>query len=378
MRRLVLVPIAPTRVLFAPLLTVVVALVACGGSQAQRIPVDPPQGLAAPPPVQPIEAANRLPAATPSPALDKETTIAQSRTWWDAFDKTDSATVVAALGPAFVMVEDGRFMNGEVLQKSLDNRREKQMPATTRTWSDERVYSAPGTSIYIGLGKEQLPGKPPIEGWCTLVWLHDGTGWKIAYSHWDRAGLAAEKERWNEYFAQGIGFNKEPNKTLVEAVKGVKKPGTALDIAMGQGRNAVFLATQGWKTTGVDISDEGLRQAKAAAAEKKVKLDALLVDIDNWDLGKNKWDLITLIYAGNDPKLIERIKPALKKGALFVVEYFHADAMSQYGAGGFKTGELADAFKDGFDIVRDDVVEDNADWAGGRKMMLVRFVARKK
>lgn len=316
---------------------------------------------------------------TTRPILDERTVIAQSRAWWEAFDKREVAGVVEPMAAAFVLFEDGRFADRAIVEKALANRRDRNMPVHTRTWSRERTFNAPGTSIYIGLAQEQLPDKPAIEGWTTLAWIHDGARWTLAYAHWDRAGLAAEKERWNEHFAQGLGFNKEPNKTLVEAVKGVKKPGTALDIAMGQGRNAVFLATQGWKTTGVDISDEGIRQAKAAAAEKKVKLDALLVDVDNYDLGKQKWDLITLIYAGADPKMIERIKPALKKGGLFVAEYFHADSpAAQGGAGGFKTGELAAAFENGFEILRDDVVEDSADWASGRTMKLVRFVARKR
>lgn len=90
------------------------------------------------------------------------------------------------------------------------------------------------------------------------------------------------------------------------------------------------------------------------------------------------WDLITLIYAGTDH--VARVKPALRKGGLFVCEYFHADSdVAKNGAGGFKDGELASHFKDGgFEILRDDVVEDNADWAGMRKTKLVRFVARKK
>src|SRR5439155_10668659 len=122
-------------------------------------------------------------------------------------------------------------------------------------------------------------------------------------------------------FKQADFFNLKPNQTLIDAVKG-KKSGTALDIAMGQGRNAVFLATQGWKVTGVDISAEGIKQAKEAAAKQKVKLDTVEADIDTYDLGKDRWDLVTLIYAGNDPKLIERIKPAIKKGGMFVVEFF--------------------------------------------------------
>ena len=314
-----------------------------------------------------------------APTLDERTVIEKSRAFWAAYDKRETATVVAALGPTFVLVEDGRFAQRAAIESALENRKAKNMPTRTRAWDRERVITAPGKAIFVGLTTETMEGKPPIEGWSTLVWTHDADAWTIAYAHWDRAGLAAEKERWNEAYAQGIGFNKEPNKTLVEAVKAVKKPGKALDIAMGQGRNAVFLATQGWSTTGIDISDEGIRQAKAAAAEKKVKLEALLVDEDVYDLGTNKWDLVTLIYAGANMKMVERIKPALKKGGLFVAEYFHADSpAAKGGAGGFETGQLAAAFKDGFEIVRDEVVEDNADWASGRKMKLQRFVARKK
>ncbi len=252
------------------------------------------------------------------------------------------------------------------------------MPSRVRTWSDEHVYTAPGTAVFIARSVETLEGKPPIEGYETLVWVHDNSRWVIAQSQWVRGGVSAERDRWNEYYAQGGGFNTKPNQLLVETVKG-RKPGTALDLQMGQGRNAVFLATQGWKTTGIDISDEGIRQAKAEAAKQKVKLDALLVDFATYDLGKAKWDLITLIYAGADPKEIERIKPALKKNGLFISEYFHADSdVAKSGAGGWQTGQLAALFKDGYEILHDDVVDDHADWAGMRKMKLVRFVARKK
>jgi hypothetical protein len=91
-----------------------------------------------------------------------------------------------------------------------------------------------------------------------------------------------------------------------------------------------------------------------------------------------KWDLITMIYAGANAKLVARIKPSLKQGGLFISEYFHAESdVAKTGAGGWATGELAALFKDGFKILRDDVVEDNADWAGQRKTKLVRFVAQK-
>jgi hypothetical protein len=59
-----------------------------------------------------------------------------------------------------------------------------------------------------------------------------------------------------------------------------------------------------------------------------------------------------------------------------VVEFFQKEATAGTGIGGFAPGELAAAFKDGWKIVRDDNVEDIADW-GLNKTKLVRFVAEK-
>jgi len=358
---------------------VLLFLVACGGGQARRIPADPaPQIAPAPAPVQP-------PAAAPAPVaeaptLEEAALIAQSRAWFEALDRADDVAF-DSVGPTFVLFEDGRSITREAMTKGFANRRERKLPTRTREWSDERVNRAPGTAVYIGYAKELLPDseKKPIEGFNTVVWVHDGKRWVIAHAQWVRGGVTAERDRWNEIFDQGIGFNLKPNQLLVDTLKGKKASGTALDLLMGQGRNALYMAAQGWKTTGVDISDEGIRQAKAEAAKQKLRLEALLADVDYYDLGKNKWDVITLIYAGDDAKLVERARAALKKGGLFICEYFHSDSeIGRSGAGGWDTGELAALFKDGFDIVKDEVVEDNADWAGMRKTKLVRFVARKK
>ena len=120
---------------------------------------------------------------------------------------------------------------------------------------------------------------------------------------------------WNDQYRRGVGFRKEPNRLLVRAAEGVA-PGKALDLAMGQGRNALHLASRGWKVTGVDISDEGIRQARAAAAERNLVLDAVLSDVNDHDFGTARWDLVTMIYAGADPGWIERAKVNLKPGGL--------------------------------------------------------------
>ena len=65
---------------------------------------------------------------------------------------------------------------------------------------------------------------------------------------------------------------------------------------MGQGRNSIFLAQQGWDVTGFDSSAEGIRQAKAAAQELRLRLHALIAREENFDLRHDKWDLIVMTY----------------------------------------------------------------------------------
>jgi len=66
-----------------------------------------------------------------------------------------------------------------------------------------------------------------------------------------------------------------------------------------------------------------------------------------------------------------------EEGGLFVTEYFHADSEAgKAGAGGWRR-QLEALFADGYEILRDDVVDDVADWTL-RTQKLVRFVARKK
>jgi SAM-dependent methyltransferase len=89
----------------------------------------------------------------------------------------------------------------------------------------------------------------------------------------DPATVQKAREFWNKEFADDKALrDKEPSKLFVDAVR-ASKPGTALDLGMGQGRNAVFLAEQGWKVTGVDLSDVAVEQAKKSAAARGVTLN---------------------------------------------------------------------------------------------------------
>lgn len=191
-----------------------------------------------------------------------------------------------------------------------------------------------------------------------------------AGAHGHRGGAG-----WDAIYRDGTGFRVAPNQLLVDAVRGVA-PGKALDVGMGQGRNAVFLAQQGWDVTGVDTSAEGLRIAHDSAAAAGVQVHGVLEDVATYDLGKGRWDLIALIYMG-DRALLERIKAAVAPGGLVVIEWFHEDSNGYFPhpIQGFRTGELERAFA-GFSVVRSETVEGVADF-GQRPAKLVRFVARK-
>ena len=119
-------------------------------------------------------------------------------------------------------------------------------------------------------------------------------------------------------------FSREPS-ALVKKVAATRKPGKALDIAMGQGRNSIWLAKAGWTVSGYDISDEALRQANAAAAEAGVKLDTKLASHDEYDLGRSQWDLIVMSFAFtklNDPAYMKQVQDSLKPGGVLLVEGF--------------------------------------------------------
>ena len=163
---------------------------------------------------------------------------------------------------------------------------------------------------------------------------------------------------------------------LVEAIR-ERKPGLAVDLGMGEGRNAVYLAQQGWQVTGVDQSDVAVGQAKKRALEAGVKLDAVVDDLDHFDLGRGKWDLVVLMYVhawyrGAKPRSVQRIVEALKPGGLVVIEGFAGDETYM-----FHSNELLRDFGSEFKILRYEDLEAQADWAPGRKSHIIRLVGEK-
>jgi predicted O-methyltransferase YrrM len=167
-----------------------------------------------------------------------------------------------------------------------------------------------------------------------------------------------------------------PTAFLVDAVKGMK-PGAALDLGTGMGRNAVYLARQGWDVTGMDISQVALDAARASAAKAGVSIRTEKAAYDTFDFGINKWDLIVMVFAWapvEDPAFVAKLRGSLRPGGLVLFEHFCEPMAPMIHA--LKPNELKTFFAD-FDIRSYEETEGTADW-GGPGSHIVRMLARKR
>lgn len=128
-----------------------------------------------------------------------------------------------------------------------------------------------------------------------------------------------ENDFWNRFFTvDKATFNTEPNAFLVSVVEG-RKPGKALDVGMGEGRNALYLAKLGWDVTGFDPADQAIALAQKHAAELKVKIRTVVALDSTFDFGTEQWDLILYSWmqpSGSAKKAVDGLRP----GGIVVVE----------------------------------------------------------
>jgi SAM-dependent methyltransferase len=181
------------------------------------------------------------------------------------------------------------------------------------------------------------------------------------------------------YLEHNPGFNVEPNAFLVEVVKNLKL-GEALDVGMGQGRNALFLAKQGWSVTGFDVSEAGVAQAREQAKKSGLALNCLVQSSEEFHWGKDRWDLIVVAYfpqlRSSLPKLLESLRP----GGIVVIEAYHKEAALDRppgpGAGvTFDSNELIKLLAS-LRVLKYEDVRARADW-GLFNTRLVRLLAQK-
>ena len=120
------------------------------------------------------------------------------------------------------------------------------------------------------------------------------------------------RDDWNcRYEGDELLWTDRPNRFLV-AEAGALAPGRALDLACGEGRNAVWLAKQGWHVTGIDFSEVALEKARHFAEDRGVRVDWVSADLLEYVLPAEAFELVIVFYLQMP---LERLRPILARVA---------------------------------------------------------------
>ena len=102
---------------------------------------------------------------------------------------------------------------------------------------------------------------------------------------------------WNaRYGATDLVWGADPNRFVVAELEGRKPQGRALDLACGEGRNAIWLAEQGWTVTAVDFSDVAIERARKLAERRGVDVDWLCADLASYEPPEGTFQLVLIVY----------------------------------------------------------------------------------
>lgn len=133
------------------------------------------------------------------------------------------------------------------------------------------------------------------------------------------------QEVWNtRYAGDRYLFGKEPVLSLKNNLDHLKR-GRTLDIAMGEGRNAVFLAQNGFQVEGVDCSSVAIEKVGKLAAEKGVQVEAKTQNLDFFLMPLMKYDTILMTYYRPQARFFSEIRRGLVAGGTFLLEAYTVD-----------------------------------------------------
>ena len=105
-----------------------------------------------------------------------------------------------------------------------------------------------------------------------------------------------DAETWNaRYAASELVWSAGPN-VFVEEICRDLAPGRAIDLAAGEGRNAIWLAERGWDATAVDYSDVAIDKARQLAARRGVTITTEVADLERYEPAPGAYDLVLVAY----------------------------------------------------------------------------------
>jgi tellurite methyltransferase len=130
------------------------------------------------------------------------------------------------------------------------------------------------------------------------------------------------KTQWDQRYSRPTFiFGKSPAQFLAENYQYIPYEGNVLDMGMGEGRNAVFLAQKGYKVTGVDLSSVAVKKSYLLAQEFGVKIKGVVASLKDYKISPGTFDAIICFY-WVDRGMVEKIKSWLKPGGILIYEAY--------------------------------------------------------
>ena len=142
---------------------------------------------------------------------------------------------------------------------------------------------------------------------------------------------ADDRSKWNQrYHGEGLFHGSAPSRLLEQNMALLESyiPGRrALDLACGEGRNAIFLARRGFRVTALDIAEQGIEKGRRRAAEEGLEVDFQVMDLER-DAIEGEFDLVlnvNFLLRGLIPGLVAHLSPG---GLVFFLTILNTPAFA--------------------------------------------------
>lgn len=147
----------------------------------------------------------------------------------------------------------------------------------------------------------------------------------------------SQQEFWNSKFSRdGFLYGKKPNEFIKDCSLNFQKNKKVLCLGEGEGRNAIYLAKEGFSVDAIDASDIGLGKLSERAALEEVNVDTKCIDINEW-LPNKLYGAVVFSYMHLElnemKKLFPKIEDALYKDGFLVAEVFSKNQIEKNSGG---------------------------------------------